>query len=72
MLSALTQLSFYGQQATNASIALLQDNQSIHVAGSTTMEPWKPFNELLALGYMENNKIGVSVYFYDLYCLQVY
>lgn len=60
MLSALTQLSFYGQQATNASLQVLQSGQYTHVQGSTTMDAWKPFNELLALGYMENNKIGVS------------
>lgn len=49
-----------GQRALERSQMLAAREQCSLVDGSTLMEEYKPYNELLALAYRETDRISVS------------
>lgn len=60
VLMSLAQLTDVGKRALECSQRLWRENKCDLVDGSSLMEKYIPYNELLALGYRETDCISVS------------
>ncbi|KAG8167933.1 hypothetical protein KVR01_003622 [Diaporthe batatas] len=58
VLKSLAYLKHFGQKALASSQKIASRENYRHTAGSTLHTPQKPFNELLALAYREDDKIS--------------
>lgn len=63
VLMSLAYLTDAGKRALERSQVLAREKGFELVDGSTLMEPYENYNELLALGYRETDAIGVSYLF---------
>lgn len=60
VLRSLAMLTEIGSRALERSQVLARKEQYTLIEGSTLMENYKPYNELLALAYRETDSISVS------------